>query len=105
MGAKDARCRLTCRTFSPVFSRKFDMKEKLQRLRQLALNNAARAVVAVGTFPVALAARANTDPFDAAAAEVTTKVGSYGASLVGIAAVSVAFYVAIKYVKKIPRAS
>lgn len=90
----------------PVISRKFDMKEKLQALRQLALNNAARAVVVVGTLPVALAARAqSTDPFDTAVADVGTKVASYGAALVGVAAASVAFWVAIKYVKKIPRAS
>lgn len=90
----------------PVISRKFDMKEKLQALRQMALNNAARAVVVVGTLPVALAARAqSTDPFDTAVADVGTKVASYGAALVGVAAASVAFWVAIKYVKKIPRAS
>lgn len=82
------------------------MKQKLVRLAQLSRNNAARAVVAVATLPVAIAARAqSTDPFDAAVTEVTTKVGGYGAALVGVAAVAVVFMVAIKYVKKIPRAS
>lgn len=82
------------------------MKAKMQALGRLARNNAARAVVVVATLPVALAARAqSTDPFDAAAAEVTTKVASYGAALVGVAAAAVVFMVAIKYVKKIPRAS
>lgn len=82
------------------------MKAKIQALGRLARKNAARAVVMVGTLPVALAARAqSTDPFDAAAAEVTTKVASYGGALVGVAAAAVVFMVAIKYVKKIPRAS
>lgn len=44
------------------------------------------------------------DPFDAAMTTATTKVGAYAAALVGLAAVSVVFMIAIKYVKKIPRA-
>lgn len=46
-----------------------------------------------------------TDPFSAALAGLTTKVTTYGGELVVFSAVSVAFFVAIKYVKKIPRAA
>lgn len=45
------------------------------------------------------------DPFDAALATATSKVGSYAAALVGLAAVAVIFMIAIKYVKRIPAAS
>ena len=45
------------------------------------------------------------DPFDAAVTEATTKIGSYGAALVGLSAVGVVFMIAMKYVKRIPRAS
>ena len=45
------------------------------------------------------------DPFDTALTTATTKVSSYAAALVGLAAVSVVFMIAIKYVKKLPRAS
>lgn len=48
---------------------------------------------------------ANTDPFTTAIADSTTKVGTYAAALVGLAAVAVGFMIAIKYVKKIVRAS
>lgn len=47
----------------------------------------------------------STDPFDTALATATTKVGSYAAALVGLSAVAVVFMIAIKYVKRIPRAS
>lgn len=106
MGAKAARCCLSVRGVFPVFFGDDEMKQKLARLAQLSRNNAARAVVAITTLPVAMAARAqSTDPFDAAVDQVTTKVGTYGAALVGVAAAAVVFMVAIKYVKKIPRAS
>ena len=49
----------------------------------------------------ALAFAQTSDPFDAAVADVKTKVALYAASLVGVAAVGVAFMVAVKYVKKI----
>ena len=82
------------------------MKYKLQNLCQLARDNAARMGVAVLALPAAMAANAESaDPFDTAVATVTTKVGTYGAALVGVAAAAVVFMVAIKYVKKIPRAS
>ena len=70
-----------------------------------AIRNRSRelAIAAVTAAPVL--AFANGDPFDAALADVTTKVSGYAAALVGLAAVAVAFMVAVKYVKKIPRAS
>lgn len=46
-----------------------------------------------------------TDPFDTAVTTVTGKVESYAAALVGVAAAAVVFMVAVKYVKKLPRAS
>lgn len=46
-------------------------------------------------------ALAQTDPFDSALADATTKVTSYAGALVGLAAVSVVFMIAVKYVKKI----
>lgn len=45
------------------------------------------------------------DPFDTAMTEATTKVGAYAAALVGLSAVAVIFMIAMKYVKRIPRAS
>ena len=53
----------------------------------------------------AVAFAQNADPFDTALATVTTKVTSYAGALVGLAAVAVVFMVAIKYVKKLPKAS
>ena len=52
-----------------------------------------------------MAQAAATDPFETALATATTKVGSYAAALVGLSAVAVVFMIAIKYVKRIPRAS
>ncbi len=45
------------------------------------------------------------DPFTAAATTITEKINTYGAALVGIAAVGVVFWVGIKYVKKISGAA
>lgn len=82
------------------------MKEKMQRLGEIARNNAARTAVVVATLPLAMAARAQAaDPFTEAVTDIGTKVAGYGAALVGLAAAAVVFMVAIKYVKKIPRAS
>ena len=66
--------------------------------------NAAAFVGGLGLSALVMAQSA-TDPFDAALTEATTKVSSYAAALVGLAAVAVIFMIAIKYVKKIPRAS
>lgn len=82
------------------------MKTKLENLRRLARDNAARVSVAVLALPAAMAANAQAaDPFDTAVTTVTGKVTTYGGALVGVAAAAVVFMVAIKYVKKIPRAS
>lgn len=65
-----------------------------------------RAGAIVGAALVAVPAMAQTtDPFDTAMTEATTKVGAYAAALVGLGAVAVIFMIALKYVKKIPRAS
>ena len=66
----------------------------------------AQLVAFVGTMMLSAAVMAQAaDPFDAALATATTKVGSYAAALVGLSAVAVVFMIAIKYVKRIPRAS
>lgn len=62
------------------------------------------AVAAMGALPVLAMAQA-VDPFDTAMTEATTKVTAYAGALVGLAAVAVVFLIAIKYVKRIPRAS
>jgi len=65
----------------------------------------ARVATGAAVLLASAAARADTDPFTTAVADVSTKVGTYGASLVGVAAVGVGFAVGIKYVKKIARAA
>ncbi|EKD97200.1 MAG: hypothetical protein ACD_23C01018G0004 [uncultured bacterium] len=61
-------------------------------------------VTAVALVPAVSFAQA-TDPFETAMTEATTKVGTYAAALVGLSAVAVVFMIAMKYVKRIPRAS
>jgi hypothetical protein len=63
------------------------------------------AFVSMAALMPAAFAQAVTDPFDTALATVTTKVTSYAGALVGLAAVAVVFMVAVKYVKKLPKAS
>lgn len=64
------------------------------------------AVAATLAAPViSFAQTVGTDPFDAALTTVTEKTGVYAAALVGVSAVAVVFMVAMKYVKKLPRAS
>lgn len=77
------------------------MREKLQSLRQLALRG---QVAALTALPL-LASAQVTDPFDTAIATATTKVESYGAALVGFAAVAIVFYIGIKFIKKVPKAA
>jgi hypothetical protein len=67
-------------------------------------NLKAKAFVAVASLAASTAAFA-ADPFSDAVTDVTTKVGTYGAALVGVAAIGVGFSVGIKYVKKIARAA
>lgn len=68
---------------------------KLQNLRTRSI-----AVISAGALPALSFAQA-ADPFMDAVADMTTKVNTYGGALVGLAAVGVVFWVAIKYVKKI----
>ena len=70
---------------------------KFQKIR----NRSGVALVTMGASAAALA----DDPFTAAVTDASTKVGTYGAALVGVAAAGVAFAIAIKYVKKISRAA
>jgi len=63
------------------------------------------SVVAVAAVPSLVLAQAAADPFTAAMTQATTKVGEYAAALVVLGAVAVVFMIALKYVKKIPRAS
>ena len=67
-----------------------------------------RAGQYIGATVVALigtAANAQTDPFATALASVTDKTEEYASALVGFAAVAVVFMIAVKYVKKLPKAS
>lgn len=71
-----------------------------------AKNYGAKIVAGVSGLALTGLVMAQTvDPFDTAMATATTKVGAYAAALVGLAAVAVVFMIAIKYVKRIPRAS
>lgn len=67
-----------------------------------------QARVVVGTM-LALSGAAShaqeTDAFAQAVAGIKTKITTYGGELVAVAAVGVVFMVAMKYVKKIPRAA
>lgn len=63
------------------------------------------ALVAIASLGPVLASAQAVDPFDTALTTATTKVTSYAGALVGLAAVAVVFMIAIKYVKKIPKAS
>lgn len=67
---------------------------KLQNFRTRSL-----AVIATASLPALSFAQA--DPFMTAVADMQAKVTTYGGALVGLAAVGVVFWVAIKYVKKI----
>jgi hypothetical protein len=70
--------------------------------RDLAAKSGVAAMLAIAA---ASASAQSTDPFDTAVAAMTTKVTSYGGALVAFAAVAVAFFVAMKYIKKIPKAA
>lgn len=64
-----------------------------------------RAAIAAFVLSAPAVVLAQTDPFTTAMTEATDKVGDYAAALVGLGAVAVIFMIALKYVKKIPRAS
>lgn len=63
------------------------------------------AGIALATSVPVLSFAQATDPFDTALTTATGKVSSYAAALVGLAAVSVVFMIAVKYVKKIKSAA
>ena len=64
------------------------------------------ALVTFGALLPAMSfAQVAGDPFEAALASATTKVGTYAAALVGLSAVAVIFMIGMKYVKRIPRAA
>lgn len=77
----------------------------MNQVKQAISRGYLRAGVAVGAGLASVGAFAQVDPFDTAIGTATTKVESYAAALVGLAAVAVVFMIAIKYVKKIPKAS
>lgn len=77
-----------------------------EKTRAVAQKYGAKVSAAILTAGASVAAMAQaTDPFDGAVSTLTSKVTNYGAALVTLSAVGVAFFVAIKYVKKIPRAA
>ena len=63
------------------------------------------AVVLAGSVPMLAFAQVAADPFDTAITTATAKIGIYAAALVGVSAVAVVFMIAMKYVKRIPRAA
>lgn len=63
------------------------------------------AVIGASLLAPVMAFAQATDPFDAALTSVTEKTETYASALVGVAAVAVVFMIAVKYVKKLPRAS
>lgn len=75
------------------------MKVNLRSLPTRAYVGAVTLLGTTGVFAQAI------DPFDTAITTATTKVGAYAAALVGLSAVAVVFMIAMKYVKRIPRAS
>jgi uncharacterized protein YraI len=74
--------------------KEIEMKKNLLRL----------AAIAAAVMASQAHAAADT-AFTAAVTSTTTDIGTYGAALVGVAAVGVGFMIAIKYVKKISRAA
>lgn len=88
-------------------NKRFNIVPKMGNLAAQLRSKTARGVAVAGASLLALPAvmAQVTDPFDTAIAEATTKVSAYAAALVTLAAVSVVFWIAIKYVKRIPRAS
>lgn len=81
------------------------MRNLYLKAREAVSRNCLRVSVALVAGVPVLASAQTTDPFDTALTEATTRVGGYAAALVGLSAVAVVFMIAMKYVKKIPRAS
>ena len=77
----------------------------IKRAGQAISNKSRELAVAVLVALPVLAQAQTADPFTAAMTDATAKVGLYSVALVGLSAVSVIFMIAMKYVKRIPRAS
>lgn len=78
----------------------------IEKARDTAATQYARAGAAVTLGLGAVAANAQTaDPFDAVVTEMTTKVEGYGGKLVIFCGVAVVFLIAMKYIRKIPKAA
>jgi len=76
------------------------------KTRAVAQKYGAKVSAAILTAGASVASMAQTtDPFTDAMSTLTTKVTTYGGALVALSAVGVGFFVAMKYVKKIPRAA
>lgn len=59
------------------------------------------SLLALGPVAAMAQEAGGSSAFTAAITSATTDIGTYGAALVGVAAVGVVFMIAIKYVKKI----
>lgn len=82
------------------------MKKSFNAVKQLAARGYQKATVGAGlAVASAMSFAQAVDPFDTAMTTATTKVTSYAGALVGLSAVAVVFLIAIKYVKRIPKAS
>jgi len=77
----------------------------MHKFKQVLSNGYLRAGVAVTTFLPVVASAQSSDPFEQAMETAGQRVASYAGALVGLAAIAVVFMIAVKYVKKIPRAS
>lgn len=73
-------------------------------MKNASLKNIAKFATA-GAIGFGTMASAMADPFADAVTAISANVATYGAALVGVAAVGVVFSVAMKYVKRIPKAS
>lgn len=66
---------------------------------------AVTAIATTAMLGVCAFAQTAGDPFDTALTQVTASTTKYASALVGVAAIAVVFMIAIKYVKKLPKAS
>lgn len=80
------------------------MKMKFEAVREAVSRGYLKAGTAVVAALPVLAIAAPADPFDTVLATATDKVEGYAGALVVFAGVAVVFMLAIKYIKKIPRA-
>ena len=67
--------------------------------------NRAKALLALSVASLVVPTLAYADPFTLAMTEAGAKVTTYAGAMVTLGAVAVIFMIALKYVKKIPRAA